>query len=166
MPTLRIEPPRSERYHLETDGSLNPALVRPADRGGTPTFLAGGGVVLRDPAMRPIEEHSLRFGYLVSSHEAELAALLWGLKRAADLRLPRLRVRNDSLHVMQALSRALVETSFKPPNELSELVCVATSFESIQFRWSKSIHAMQRGDGAHSADFLARQACGLGKRSR
>jgi ribonuclease HI len=116
--------------------------------------------------MRPIEEHSVRLGHLVSSHEAELAALLWGLKRAADLHLPRLRVRNDNVHVMQALGRALVETSFKPTTELSALVSIATSFESIQFRWAKSIHAIQRGDGAHSADFLARQACGLGKRSR
>ena len=115
--------------------------------------------------MRPIEEHSVRLGYLASAHQAELAALLWGLKRAAELCVPRLRVRNDNVHVMQALSRALVETSFKPPTDLSALVSIATSFESIQFRWTKSIHAIQRGDGAHSADFLARQACGLGKRS-
>ena len=115
--------------------------------------------------MRPIEEHSVRLGYLASSHEAELAALLWGLKRAAQLRLPKLRVRNDSVHVMHALSRALVEATFKPQSDLSELVSIAASFESIQFRWTKSSHAIQRGDGAHSADFLARRACGLGKRS-
>ena len=139
--------------------------MRRAEMGGATTFLAGGGVVLRDPAMRPIEEHSIRLGYLPSSHEAELAALLWGLKRAASLRLSRLRVRNDNAHVMHALSRALVEASFKPPTDLSGLVSIATSFESIQFRWTKSIHVLQRGDGAHSADYLARQACGLGKRS-
>ena len=162
----RTDPPRSDRYHLETDGSLNRAAARPDDGGGSPKFLAGGGVVIRDPSMRPIEEHSVRLGYLVSAHEAELAALLWGLKRAAQLRLPMLRVRNDNVHVMHALSRALVEPTYNPPTGLSELVAIAGSFASIQFRWTKSSHVLQRGDGAHSADFLARRACELGKRTR
>lgn len=162
--TPRVEPPRSDRYHLETDASLNRALTRRADESGHPLYRAGGGIVLRDLSMKPFEEHAVDLGYLRSPSQAECASLHWGLRRALHLRIWRLRVRNDNLPLMLALSRAVVEPEFRVPTDLSSAVETARRFESIQFRWSKSTHSKERGDGAHSADFLARRACGLGPR--
>lgn len=159
-----MDPPRSDRYHLETDASVNRAQTRRVDEGNLMLYHAGGGIVLRDLSMKPFEEHAVDLGYLPSASQAECAALHWGLRRAFQLRIGRLRVRNDNLPLMQALARAVVEPEFRVPTDLSEVAEAARRFESIQFRWSKSTHSMERGDGAHSADFLARRACGLGHR--
>ena len=160
----RTEPPRSDRYHLETDASLNRAQSRRVDEGRHPLYRAGGGIVLRDLSMKPFEEHAVDLGYLRSASQAECAALDWGLRRALQLRIGKLRVRNDNLPLMRALDRVVVEPEFHVPSDLSRVAETARRFESIQFRWSKSTHSMERGDGAHSADFLARRACGLGPR--
>ena len=160
-----MEPPPRDRYHLETDASVNRASPKRDGENGRPLFRSGGGVVLRDRTMRPFEEHSISLSYLPSVSDAERAALLWGLRRAAKLGIARLRVRNDNLPLIQALNRARNEPNYIAAPQLSEVVRISTSFESIEFRWARSIHSVRRVDGAHSADFLARRACGLGPRS-
>jgi ribonuclease HI len=160
-----LDPPQSEKYHLETDASVNRAQ-RQEGEVGRPLFLSGGGVVLRDLSMLPVEEHAVTLGYLPSIYEAERAALLWGLRRALAKGIRRLRVRNDNLALIQTIQRARNEATFHTPLEFADLLKAATEFDFVEFRWMRSVHATTRGDGAHSADFLARRACGLGTRSR
>ena len=116
--------------------------------------------------MQPVEERAVDLGFLPSIYVAERAALLWGLRRARERGVARLRVRNDNLALMQTIQRARNEPTFHAPEEFAELLATSAAFESVEFRWMRSVHATSRSDGAHSADFLARSACGLGKRSR
>jgi hypothetical protein len=154
------------RYYLETDASLKPWDRRLDAAMGRPTYLGGGGVDIRDPDMRPVEEHSLALGYVSGPTAAEIAALEWGLRRALGLGIQRLRVRNDNLGLIQQLDGNLAPLSAGSTDGLSRVLALSRRFHSVQFRWTRSIHVIQRGDGAHSADFLARKAIGLGLRSR
>jgi ribonuclease HI len=154
------------QFHLETDASLKPWDRRLDPKTASPTFLAGGGIVLRNPEMRPLEEHSVALGYLSTIWEAECAALLWGLRRALALKITHLRVRNDNLGLIRLLDGSHPRERGISPDILSAIIETSREFASLEYRWTPSIHVIQRGDGAHSADYLARKACGLGLRSR
>jgi hypothetical protein len=122
--------------------------------------------VIRDTRMKPFHEYSVNLGYLSGAFEAESTAMLWGLRRAAKFGLRQLRVRNDCAPLLHSLATPQVQTGTTYSEIVSQIRVVAASFESIQFKWTRSIHATVRGDGAHSADFLARRACGLAPRAR
>ena len=116
--------------------------------------------------MRPLEEHSVVLGHLSGPTEAETAALEWGLRRALELAIQHLRVRNDNLRLIRYLDGNTVPVSTESGLGLSRISDLSRQFAPVEFRWTRSIHVIQRGDGAHSADYLARRACGLGLRSR
>jgi Reverse transcriptase-like len=158
--------PQPGRYHLETDASLKPWERRLDPETARPTYLAGGGVVLRDPDMRPLEQHSVALGYLSTIWEAECAALLWGLRRALELKIGHLRVRNDDLSLIRRLDGSHPRETRISAEIVSKIIETSREFVSVEYRWNRSVHVIERGDGAHSADYLARRACGLGLRSR
>ena len=60
--------------HLETDASLNNKRFKTLEDGSTLKF-AGGGVVLRTVAMRPIAHFPVPLGFVRTSEEAECRAV-------------------------------------------------------------------------------------------
>lgn len=161
-----MDPPSGDRHHLETDASLKPWDRRADPESGLPTYLAGGGVVLRGPDLRVIESHSVRLGYLSTATRAEYLALLFGLRRAADLNIQKLRVRNDNLGLVRQLSTPPLPTSAESDSNIREIRAECSRFVSVEFVWARSTHSIWRSDGEFSADFLARRACGVGLRTR
>jgi len=156
----------TERYHLETDASLRLWDTKSAPGTGKATYLAGGGIVLRDPNLRVIESHSVRLGYLSSAIIAEYAAIHFGLLRAISLKIRYLRVRNDNLSVIRALADPALDVNGEAAEIVERVRTASCHFESIEFLWAASTHSIQRSDGAFSADYLGRKACGLGLRPR
>jgi ribonuclease HI len=161
-----LNPPLSDRYHLETDASLKPWDRKTDARTGGSKFLAGGGIVLRDPNLRVVETHSVRLGYVSDATRAEFLALLFGLRRAAGLDIQKLRVRNDNLGLIRRLSDPTPATIAESDSNIREIRAECSRFVSVQFVWVRSTHSIWRSDGVYSADFLARRAIGLSLRSR
>ena len=158
--------PPVDLYHLETDASLKPWDRKFDAVTGASKFLAGGGIVLRDPNLRVVETHSVRLGYVSDATRAEYLALLFGLRRATDLNIPKLRVRNDNLGLIRRLSGPPPVTSVESDPTFGEIRAECSRFVSVEFVWARSTHSIWRSDGVFSADSLARRACGLGLRTR
>jgi hypothetical protein len=116
--------------------------------------------------MLPLEEHSVALGYLSSIWDAECAALFWGLRRALELKIGHLRVRSDNLSLIRQLDGSHPRETRITAAIVSKIIETSREFVSVEYRWNRSVHVIQRVDGAHSADYLARKACGLGARSR
>jgi ribonuclease HI len=164
--TADKEPPSLGPHILETDASLKPWDRKKDSATGAEALLAGGGIVLRDPKLRVVETHSVRLGYVSNATRAEYLALLLGLRRAAAIGVERLRVRNDNLSLIRTLNNPSRLSGAEPDSVVSTIRAECARFDSVEFVWARSTHSIWRSDGALSADFLARQALGLGLRSR
>jgi ribonuclease HI len=149
------------RYYLETDGSVRPGERR---KSGDSPSVGGAGIVLWDPELRMILAESVHLGQVSCGPEAELRAVLVGLRRARERKVERLRIRSDCLPVVRQLTgEEELGTQWSAPlkEELRELL---GSFAWVEARWNPSSHAIERRAGVPTADYLARQAVGLGPR--
>jgi ribonuclease HI len=150
--------------HLETDASLNPARTDTLPD-GTRAYFAGGGVVLRSIAMRPVQYESVPLGFVRSVIEAEALAFLSGMETASLLGARTVRARSDSAPLVGFLNGT---ASFREPylEALGErLLRSVLSIQGFQMLWSHSHHGRTRGDRVPSVDYLARVAAGLETRS-
>lgn len=150
------------KYYLETDGSVRPGERR---RSGSSPSVGGAGVVLWDPELRMVLAESVPLGPVSCGPEAELRAVLVGLRRAKERNVQRLRIRSDCLSVVRHLSGdEELDTGWAAPfkEELRELL---GSFVFVEARWTPSSHATERRSGVPTADYLARLAIGLGPRN-
>ena len=148
-------------YYLETDGSALPG-VRHKSRVRKST--GGAGIVLWDPALKVVLAESIPLGPVSCGPEAELRAVLIGLRRAKERRVERVRIRSDCLDVVRHLTgERELETAWATPFK-EELRRLLQSFESVEARWTPSSHAPERRAGVPTADALARKAVGLGRR--
>jgi ribonuclease HI len=149
--------------HLETDASLNDKRFKTLEDGSTLKF-AGGGVVLRTVAMRPIAYFPVPLGFVRNSEEAECRALLEGIRIAKKLGAKAIMGRSDHLHLVEFAGGRY---EFRTPDLIAlgqEIRAEAATLTGFMLRWSPSYHNRTRGDGVPAADFLARQAAGLGIR--
>lgn len=149
------------KYFLETDGS-----VRPGERhkwGSSPS-VGGAGIILWDPELRVVLSESVHLGPVSCGPEAELRAVLVGLRRAKERKVQHLGIRTDCLAVVRHLSgEEPLGTGWAAPM-LLELRVLVNSFDSVEARWTQSSHATERKVGIPTADALARNAIGLGAR--
>ncbi len=161
-PAARVET-SAHRFHLETDASLNPHQRKLV--GGVSLRRAGGGFVLRSPAMKVVGKYTVSLGFLSSPTLAEAATLLRGMRVARQRHGVRvLRARTDCFPLVGLVRdggrahdpalRAVVENIVEERDQ----------FESFEIRWSPSSHAREREYGVPTADALARKAAGLGVR--
>ncbi|MGB6442892.1 MAG: reverse transcriptase-like protein, partial [Thermoplasmata archaeon] len=123
------------------------------------------GIILWDPELRVVLAESVHLGVVSCGPEAELRAVLVGLRRAKERKVERIRVRSDCLAVVRHLSgeeELGAEWSAPFKAEIGELV---RSFALFEARWTPSTHASERRAGIPTADYLARQAVGLGPRA-
>jgi ribonuclease HI len=150
--------------HLETDASLNNSRTQLAEDGSTLCF-AGGGVVLRNIAMRPVHHAAVPLGFVRSATEAECLALLAGIRMARGLGASTVRARSDLLHLVEALNSRGTLRSLQVGGVGDQLTSEIANLRGFQILWSASHHGRTRGDGVPSADFLAREAAGLETRS-
>jgi ribonuclease HI len=149
------------KYYLETDGSVRPGEHR---KSGDSPSVGGAGIVLWDPELRVVLAESVHLGEVSCGPEAELRAVLVGLRRARERKVERIRIRSDCLAVIRHLSgEEELGTEWAAPfiAEIGELV---RSFALVEARWTPSSHASERRAGVPTADYLARHAVGLGPR--
>jgi len=150
-------------FHLETDASLNPRRTERASEGRLLTF-AGGGVVVRDPALNLLDARSIALGFVPSPTHAEYAALLAGLRVAREHRVENLRIQNDNASLVRHLTGEHEGLADDLTRTVEEIAVLRSEFQTFDLRWAPSTHAMRRKDDVLSADYLARTAAGLGKR--
>jgi ribonuclease HI len=156
-------PDSSRRFHLETDASLNPHQREEAE--GVSLQRAGGGIVIRTPAMVPVGMYTVPLGFLPSAVVAETLVLLRGMVVARERHgATILRARTDSALLVEivngkaeAFDPALLAVTERIAEERGR-------FERFQIRWSRSSHAHERQPGVPTADALARRAAGLPQR--
>jgi len=149
------------KYYLETDGSMRPGERH---KSGDRPSIGGAGIVLWDPDLRMVLAESVCLGAVSCGPEAELRAVLVGLRRAKELKVERLRVRSDCLSVVRHFSgeeELGTHWAARFKEETRELL---SSFALIEARWTPSSHALERQAGVPTADNLARRAVGLGPR--
>lgn len=149
------------KYYLETDGSMRPGERH---KSGDRPSIGGAGIVLWDPELRLVLAEPVSLGAVSCGPEAELRAVLVGLRRAKELKVDRLRIRSDCRSVVRHLSgEEELGTAWAAPfkGELRELL---GSFAFVEARWTPSSHAAERRAGIPTADALARRAIGLGPR--
>ena len=150
--------------HLETDASLNERRTQPAED-GSPLRFAGGGIVLRNIAMRPVRHEAVPLGFVRSATEAECLALLAGIRMARELGASTVRARSDLVHLVEALNGRGTLRSLNLGGVGDQLSEEIRKLRAFQILWTSSHHGRTRGDGVPSADFLARLAAGLNTRS-
>jgi ribonuclease HI len=152
--------PESKHY-LETDASVRPGVRR---KSGVSASMGGAGIVLWDPELRVVLAESVPLGAVSCGPEAEVRAVLTGLRRAAELNVERLRLRSDCISVIRYLTgEGDLDAQWAAPLK-EELNGRWRSFAFAEARWTPSSHANERGAGVPTADFLARRAVGLGPR--
>jgi ribonuclease HI len=163
MGLVRLDRPEVRRFHLETDASLNPHQRQEVE--GWSLQRAGGGIVVRTPAMVAVGMYTVPLGFLPSAVVAEALALLRGMMIARKRHgATFLRARNDSALLVDIVSGRAAAFD---PTLLAVVERVAEErdrFEGFQIRWSKSSHAHERQPGVPTADALARKAAGLSQR--
>lgn len=148
-------------HYLETDGSVRPGEHH---RSRDWPSVGGAGIVLFGPGMEVLLTESIHLGEVSGSVEAEFRAALSGLRRARDRRVNRLRLRSDSLPVIQHLSGAERLDKRWAAEANGDLLGLLAGFELFEARWTPSSHALERRRGVPTADALARRAVGLSPR--
>jgi ribonuclease HI len=149
------------KYYLETDGSVRPGDHR---KSGDSPSVGGAGIVLWDPELRVVLAESVHLGEVSCGPEAELRAVIVGLRRAKERRVERLRIRSDCLLVVRHLTgEEELGTGWAAPLT-QELRGLLAAFAAVETRWTPSTHATERRAGVPTADYLARRAVGLGPR--
>ncbi len=149
-------------YYLETDGS---ALPGERHKSRERQSVGGAGIVLWDSELRAVLMESVRLGPVSCGPEAELRAVLIGLRRAKQRGVEKLRIWSDCLAVVRQLTgeRELEAVWAAPFKE--ELRGLLRSFDLVEARWTRTSHTSERRSGVPTADALARRAVGLGSRS-
>jgi ribonuclease HI len=141
------------KYYLETDGSVRPGEHR---KSGDSPSVGGAGIVLWDPELRVVLTESVHLGEVNCGPEAELRAVIAGLRRAKERRVERIRIRSDCLAVVRHLTgeEELGTLWAAPLNE--ELLELLGAFAVVEARWTPSTHASERRAVVPTADYLAR----------
>ena len=153
---------RERTWHLETDASVRPGEWH---KSGERPSVGGAGIVLWDPELRPVLLESILLGPVSCGPEAELCAVIAGLKIAKESGVGQVRLRTDCLGVVEHLTgERRLDTGWAVPL-LPELEELARSFAHFEAPWSPSTHAPERRAGIPTADALARRAVGLGPRA-
>ena len=156
-----VSPLQAPIYYLETDGS---ALPGERHNSREPQSVGGAGIVLWDSDLRAVLTESIPLGPVSCGPEAELRAVLIGLRRAMERGVERVRVRSDCLAVIRHLTgEEELETAWAAPVK-EELRTLLRSFDLVEARWTRASHASERRAGVPTADALARRAVGLGSR--
>jgi ribonuclease HI len=152
-----------ERFHLETDASLNPGQQKVV--GGVSLMRAGGGIVLRSPSMEPVGLYTVSLGFLSSPTHAEALVLLRGLRVARQRHgAEALRARTDAAHLVEIVSGRARTRDPALLAVVKQILAERDRFSRFEIRWSKSSHADERQPSVPTADSLARKAAGLGGR--
>ncbi len=146
--------------HLETDASCNFQRTRPR-AGLNPLVYAGAGVVVRSVTMRPVALHSVRLGFVPSSHHAEYLAFLCGLRFARQHGATGLFARCDLLPLVQQVNGEVTDSGEGVPELARQIAAERTGFNPFRLRWGQSTHRKTRGDGVPTADLLAKRASGV-----
>jgi hypothetical protein len=142
---------------------LNDRRIRTIDDGSALRF-AGAGVVIRTVAMRHVAHAAVPLGFVRTSGEAEGKALLEGLRLARSHGATAVFGRSDHLSLVEFANG---REELRDPHMLTvgqELRAEIAGLSGFILRWAPSFHRPTRGDGVPAADFLARQAAGLGVR--
>ena len=148
-------------YHLETDASLNLKKTKTSDD-GRPLWLAGGGIVVRSPEMKPLGWEAVPLGYVRSAEQAEGLALLAGMKHArVRFGATELRARSDNFVLVQHVNREYKVSDSSIQEIVSKIWLEAENFTRFKLLWSASTHVWVRSDLTPTADTLARSAAGL-----
>lgn len=147
--------------HLETDASCNFQRTQPRPP-LKPLVYAGAGVVIRSVTMRLVAMHSVRLGFVPSSHQAEYLAFLNGMNLAKKHGATGLFARSDLLPLVQQVNGEL-EDGGEGVAELAKRIEEARAgFAPFKLRWAPGTHRRTRGDGVPTADLLAKRASGVG----
>jgi len=148
-------------HHLETDASLNLKRTK-LDGDGRPLWLAGGGIVVRSPEMKPLGWEAVPLGYVRSTEHAEGLALLEGMRHArGKFGATELRARSDNFVLVQHFNREYKVSESSILEIVTKLWVEAEKLARFKLLWTPSSHAWVRSDGAPTADTLARSAAGL-----
>jgi Reverse transcriptase-like len=160
-----IDSDAPRRFHLETDASLNPHDRHVVE--GVSLKRAGGGIVLRSPAMRVVGKYTVSLGYLSSPTLAEALVLLKGIRVGRQRHgITVLRARTDCYALILLVSG---RGKFHDPtlrSVLEQIVAERDQLVGFEIVWSPSSHAPEREVGVPTADALARKAAGLHLRAR
>jgi hypothetical protein len=103
-------------------------------------------------------------GFVRNSEEAECRALLEGIRIAKKLGAKAIPGRSDHLHLVEFTGGRYEFPSPELTALGQEIRTEAATLTGFTLGWSPSYHQRTRGDGIPAADFLARQAAGLGIR--
>ena len=148
-------------HHLETDASLNLRKTKTSDD-GHPLWLAGGGVVVRSPEMKPLGWEAVPLGYVRSTEQAEGLVLLAGMKHArVRFGATELRARSDNYVLVQHVNRRYKISEGYIQEMVARIWSEAQSLVRFKLLWAPSSHVWFRSDLTPSADTLARSAAGL-----
>jgi ribonuclease HI len=148
-------------HHLETDASLNLKNTKPDDE-GRPLWLAGGGIVVRSPEMKPLGWEAIPLGYVRSTEQAEGLALLEGMRQAREkFGATQLRARSDNYLLVQHVNRHYKISEGYIQGMVTKIWSEAQNFARFKLLWAPSSHVWFRSDLTPSADTLARSAAGL-----
>jgi len=152
------------RHHLETDASLNPSEHKLADV--VSLKRAGGGIVVRSPAMVPEGVYSVSLGFLSSASLAEALVLLRGMRVARQRHgATAIRTRTDAAHLVDIVNGRARAHDPALRAVVVNIHAETELFEDFGIKWSRSSHARERQAGVPTADSLARKAAGLRQRS-
>jgi hypothetical protein len=157
---MTADPDLPRRFHLETDASLNPGQRKIAE--GVSLKRAGGGIVLRSPAMKVVGEYTVSLGFLSSPTLAEALTLFQGMRVARQRHGVRaLRARTDCSSLVGFVRDG--EKAHDPALRavVEKIAAERDHLEGFEIRWSKSAHSPEREYGVPTADALARRAAGL-----
>ncbi len=148
-------------FYLETDGS-----VRPGERHkhGERPPVGGAGIVLWDPELRVVLAESVHLERSHADLKLSCERYWFGLRRARERRVERLSIRSDCL---SSFGTSLGRSNWRRAGRyLSKRSSVNSSAHLPLSRpvGLPSTHAVERRAGVPTADYLARQAVGLGPR--
>ena len=147
--------------YLETDASLDTRRQVVGLEGRL--FPAGGGIILRDIALRPVLLKSVPLGHVPNPLHAEYLAFVRGLEEAVGLGARGVWATTDNLPLVEDFNGRWPTR----PDSLQEihyrLGAVRSKLGFVTLRWSRGSHRKLKFGGP-SADALARAAVGLEKR--
>ena len=151
------------RYYLETDASLNPGQQKVVD--GASLKRAGGGIILRSPAMKIVGIYTTPLGFLSSPTLAEALVLLRGLRVARQRHgIKVLRARTDSSALVGLVTERGSACDPALRAVVEQIAAERDQLDGFEILWSRSSHAPEREVGIPTADALARRAAGLPQR--
>ncbi len=157
------DPDALRRFHLETDASMNPHIRKRVE--GVYFRRAGGGFVLRSPAMKVVGKYTVSLGFLSSTTLAEALVLLRGVRVARQRHgVQVLRVRTDCFALVGLVSGRGKAHDPALRTVIEQIAAERDQLEGFEVRWSASSHAPEREAGVPTADALARKAVGLSNR--